>query len=1177
MRRTGMFLAAFMLAIMSFLGALFAGTTGKIVGEVIDDDGDAVAAADVMLINPGTKDTINYSTTDLDGNYLFLDVRPGFYDIIVSSVGYATMTVQRISVSADRTSTANVKLKSEAMKGEEMVVSAQKTDLVKRDVTGSSSTTSAEDIQKGAFNSVSEVIATKSGVKRQGSELHFRGGRGSEVQYSVDGMTVNDPTYGGQAMDVSKSSVQEVQVQTGTFNAEYGGALSAIVSIITKEGDPNKVSGSLGYSTTNFRIDALNKFTTNADKLEFSLSGPEPVSTYLLPVFGFKMPRDKRISYFFSITGENSDGTTPYNKVFDLDYENGGAPIATTDDLVSPYNIDYDWYGFFPEKRVNQYQATIKLKQYITPSFRYVLSFNGNWSRWRTFNWYYYYCPEFAYLSTQSSYQAALNITHNVTQKSFYELRFGYFRNDRTYSPGGLTPGDFATDSSAWRTLDDWVDVNNDGIANVRVQWIDINGNGMWDFGEYWEPNISRVDTIWNNPALRDSIIRTDTLFSDTLRPQIGEEPWFDWNANGIFEPRTTNFNSPYSSFFGFNIGEMFMDGEPFLDGYPYGMSYQALINGTGPYPFVMETLWVDINEDGRKDVGEYVYGSYYDTPGNNIVEEYTWYDANDNGTADWGEYEDLNGDGQYTPRDGYCNYYDENGNGRYDVSEYGEPFLDLNGNGKYDGPNYLRDDWEPYIDRNGNTNYDEYSGFQYRGYDRYAVWHERTVDMILVKGDYSNQLDKNNLVKTGIEYQWIRMNMNEIQYPEAKYNGIYDGMPYSDNGIFRSFYTRTPMTFAAYVQDKMEYGGLIANIGLRLDALIQANEVMNDSIQEDLAVFLEPWWETDKVSRTKVKVSPRLGMSYPITDKSKLFFSYGHFYQLPGFDNFYQTPTQGSSAGRLMGNPNLSFEKTVAYELGVAYAFADNWSVQFSGYYKDIYDLLNTSQQRIGPLEQSVYVNSDYARTRGVEFNIDKALSHYWSVNFNYTFAFANGKSSSERSGYDALFDQSAIPLRDLPLNWDQRHLVNLVVDLRASKDEHPEVFGLKMPDRWGINGVLSWGSGYPYTPSKYNPHYEIRPGEKAWERTNILRMPSQFNLDVKLNKDFRIGKFNYSAYLLVGNVTNSRSVLAVSSDTGEPDKSWIVYNADGTYTLIGTDYDKNPANWSTPTDIRLGIEMAW
>jgi outer membrane receptor protein involved in Fe transport len=255
-----------------------------------------------------------------------------------------------------------------------------------------------------------------------------------------------------------------------------------------------------------------------------------------------------------------------------------------------------------------------------------------------------------------------------------------------------------------------------------------------------------------------------------------------------------------------------------------------------------------------------------------------------------------------------------------------------------------------------------------------------------------------------------------------------------------------------------------------------------------------------------------------------------------------------------------------------VAYGISKDWTAEFSGYYKDIYGLLNTSHQQLGPLQQDVYKNLDYARSRGIELSIHKGLSQRYSIEANYQYSFAFGKSSSDRSGYDALFDQSAIPLQDLPLDWDQRHLANIVADYRVQEKDHPKLFGLKLPDKWGLNMVFRFGSGFPYTPDIKNPNWQAQPGEKSWERSNALRMPSSYNLDLRFNKDFTTFGMDYSFYLWVQNVTNARNVESVYSETGEPDDADID-NGLGN----GLDIERNPTHWSAPRNIRVGLEISW
>ncbi|MFP4459352.1 MAG: TonB-dependent receptor domain-containing protein [Candidatus Zixiibacteriota bacterium] len=1152
------------------IGTMQASNYGKIAGTVTDaETGEPLISANVSLFDSDGNYLSKGAATDWDGNYFILQIKPGVYSLRFTFVGYDTMFVDEVRVSTDRTTTIDVELNPEVGSTEVIRVTAAR-EKIEKDVTTTTQYTTTDDIDKMPVTSVEAVLARKVGVVSHDGQLHYRGGRSNEVAHYVDGMPVKDQATGGQALSVSTNAVQEVSVQTGTFQAEYGGAMSAIVNVVTKEGNTNKNSGSVTFSTDDFGFEALNKFSTNTKQLQFSLSGPEPISTHLLPMIGIEIPRDKRISYFFSINGQNSDTWLKYNYKFDFD-----DIMYTQEEITTPYKIDYGWYGLFPEARQNAYQMTFKLKQDITPSIKYTLSYAGNIGRQRLWNWEYLYTPVSSYVYESYAHQANITFTHNLSPKTYYEVKSGLFFTQTEYSPNGYTPGDFAVDTASyWNTLDDWHDVNNDGIPQVRQQWLDQNGNGMYDYGEIFIPSVVAADTIVDGTGM---ITRIDTVYVDSLPPQMGEEPWYDLNNNGIFEPKRTNYNTSY---YGspMDVAEPYMDGEPFRDG------YSRMMNDAGELvqidfddpSFRDDTMWVDINGNGIKDYGEWVFGTYYSNA-EIALEETTWHDLDGDGNPDPGEYRDINKDGMYTTRDkAYSGYKfpeftDLNGNGRYDVGEPGEPFLDMNGNGYWDPPNFIRDDYEPYIDLNGNEQWDGPDGFMDRGMQRWAVWNKRKSTTWVTKADLTSQVNRNNQVKTGLQFELINIEKNQIQYPEGYYDGDPDGGPWPERGVFRSFFERSPKQLAFYVQDKMEYGGFIANVGIRTEVFIQADEVLEDSVESDLTRVIGDEIGMEIIP-SRSKVSPRLGMSYPVTDRAKLFFSYGHFYQLPAFDNFYTTPNQSSSAAMLFGNPELDFEKTVQYEIGLAYALNDLMTVQFAGYYKDIFNHINTTTVKKGPMTFSLYENVDYGRGRGLEFTLEKGYDNFWAFTANYQFAYAYGKSSSDRSGYDARLDQTAIPLRDLPLDWDQRHHVTFNLDFSAQKGEHPEVFGWKMPDNWSMNFVLDWGTGFPYTPSVDNPNWEVQPGEKAWERTNALRKPNRYNVDFRFIKNFSLWNLDYIAYLDVKNVTNRRNIDDVYADTGLPDDP---FSTDGLGNAL--DYYSEPTRWSSPRTIQVGLKMNW
>ncbi len=210
---------------------LFAGTTGKIAGAVTDaNTGEALIGANIMI-----KGTAIGAASDIDGNYSIINVPPGVYTIVVSMIGYQKMEFENVRVSIDLTTRIDINLTSTSVEMETLVVAAERPMVVK-DMTSSMSTTTAEQIQNLPVQNVQQVLRLSAGIIEDNGRLHIRGGRPGEVAYWVDGVAATDVYNGTIGITVENSAVQELQVISGTFNAEYGQAMSGIVNIITKEG-----------------------------------------------------------------------------------------------------------------------------------------------------------------------------------------------------------------------------------------------------------------------------------------------------------------------------------------------------------------------------------------------------------------------------------------------------------------------------------------------------------------------------------------------------------------------------------------------------------------------------------------------------------------------------------------------------------------------------------------------------------------------------------------------------------------------------------------------------------------------------------------------------------------------------------------------------------------------------
>jgi len=401
---------------------------------------------------------------------------------------------------------------------------------------------------------------------------------------------------------------------------------------------------------------------------------------------------------------------------------------------------------------------------------------------------------------------------------------------------------------------------------------------------------------------------------------------------------------------------------------------------------------------------------------------------------------------------------------------------------------------------------------------------------------------------------------------------GLYDStglipiftLGYQNPGsINNQSYLKYPMQLAAYIQDKMEYDIMIINAGVRIDWFNPASSYPAD-LRNPSNNPLYPGAGQYTIASKKYQVSPRLGVSFPITDQGIIHFSYGHFFQIPGFDNLYTNSDyivpQSSTLSTVTGNPDLNAQRTVSYELGLQQVLFGILSLDATVYYRDIRDYLG--MEIISTYDGTRYarfINRDYANARGFILSVEKRLTDYIGFKADYTFQIAEGNSSDPYTVYQN--NQSDPPVETpktvVPLNWDQRHTLN--VSLTIGK-----------PGDWTAAFIAQYGSGEPYTE-------DTRVSQGITFENGGTKPPYR-NVDFRVEKTFPVAGINVNAFLWVYNLLDIKNEFNVNPTTGRANSDLFAKEIyAGTIVGLNTieQYLNDPTSFSSPREVRFGLSV--
>jgi outer membrane receptor protein involved in Fe transport len=448
-----------------------------------------------------------------------------------------------------------------------------------------------------------------------------------------------------------------------------------------------------------------------------------------------------------------------------------------------------------------------------------------------------------------------------------------------------------------------------------------------------------------------------------------------------------------------------------------------------------------------------------------------------------------------------------------------------------------------------------------YFGGTRNGRYHEKA-ETYTAKFDVTSQLSNEHEVKAGVEARLHTLDLDSYTILRDTLQYLTPTIP-NVNSPDHNQYVRKPKQFAAYIQDKMEHESIIVNLGLRYDYFNPDAEYATDIFRPD--------GPREKAS-AKHQFSPRLGVSYPITDRGIIHFSYGHFFQMPSFANLYTNPEfeTGLFLGQpVFGNANLNPEKTITYEVGLQQQLTDHLAFNITAFYKDVRDLLALEVTRIsGEKVYQRFVNKDYGNIKGITFSLTKRRTRddLLSVTLDYTFQVSEGNDVNADAFFIDLLSGRQNERTIVFLDWDQTHTLNATVAVGHFND-------------WNVSMIGRIGTGLPYTPFVTDNLIGLR--------RNSDRKPAQFSVDLLAEKEFSFSNYVFTLFLRVYNLLDNLNERIVYEDTGTAAYTLSEKRGAGSTVdrYVGVvpgvhssdDYFNRPQYYREPREVRAGISIGF
>jgi outer membrane receptor protein involved in Fe transport len=459
-----------------------------------------------------------------------------------------------------------------------------------------------------------------------------------------------------------------------------------------------------------------------------------------------------------------------------------------------------------------------------------------------------------------------------------------------------------------------------------------------------------------------------------------------------------------------------------------------------------------------------------------------------------------------------------------------------------------------------------------------YNEWHDRYIETYTLDYDLVKKFGEDYRIKAGLEE-----NAQSIQYISIRDPWVED----PDNlGGEHDLYHVHPHTGSAYVQGEFKFQGLIGKAGVRWDYWFPGEEVemaLDDPSLPAVTPELRHRFYQDTYGvfghRFKSRISPRFAVSHPISEGTNFFFNYGRFSQWPSYYYVYSKLTSVSSEEfPRVGNPNLDPEVSTQFEVGLQHTFHPDLAAKVTLFNKDIYDYpTSTRVRQLGQGDYFIYLNNDYARTRGFELEVRQRAQPYLSGRASYTYSVAVGKKSdpNETIELQELGGSAAEEgLGEVFMWWNRPHKFSLSLDFRVREGvEAPSLFGRRLFGDWGLNLYWSAESGRAYTPEDADGN-EI--GKKYSKNA-----PVDQTVDLKFTKGLRVFGTRLEFQMDIRNLFDERIPRRIDPQSGEPYEDGKGVYSDPPSSRSSSEFRQaslaDPSQWGPPRQIRIGLGVDW